>query len=66
MVQERCNDGPNWYQGGFNQPGHSVSATVRLAASGVRIRVYCTIADATTEWCFDDQGPWYKGAYTTT
>lgn len=65
MVKERGNDGGSaWWDGAFNQPGRDVSATVRVVNGQSIIRVYCTISDKTTEWCWDGNG-WYQGSYTT-
>ena len=65
-VTERCWDGNGWTNGGFGpQPGAAVSATCWQGSGGLSIRVYCTFEDKTTEWCIDQGGGWYKGAYTT-
>jgi hypothetical protein len=42
-----------------------VSATSWTDSGGLHIRVYCTNEDATVEWCLDQGGNWYQGAYTT-
>jgi Fungal fucose-specific lectin len=65
-VTERCWDGSGWSDGSFTQPGSVVSATCWQGSGGLSIRVYCTVQDATTEWCIDQGGGWYQGAYTTT
>jgi len=66
-VYERCWDGSSWSNGSFGpQPGSSVSATCWQGSGGLSIRVYCTFEDKTTEWCIDQGGGWYVGAYTTT
>jgi hypothetical protein len=66
-VIERCSDtgGNGWTNGSFAQAGSAVSATVWQTSQGVYIRVYCTINDATTEWCMDPGSSWYQGSYTT-
>ena len=64
-VTERCWDGNGWTTGGFVQKGNGVSATSWQGSGGLSIRVYCTFEDKTTEWCFDQGGAWYIGAYTT-
>ena len=65
-VSERCWDGNGWTNGGFGpQQGSSVSATCWQGSGGLSIRVYCTFEDTTTEWCTDQGGNWYQGAYTT-
>lgn len=63
-VTERCWDGNGWTDGSFTQPGSVVSATCWQGSGGLSIRVYCTAQDSTTEWCIDQGGGWYKGAYT--
>jgi hypothetical protein len=30
----------------------------------VHLRAYSSNGDTVTEWCWDANGPWYKGAYT--
>jgi Fungal fucose-specific lectin len=65
-VTERCWDGSGWSNGSFSQAGSVVSATSWQASDGLHIRVYCTNQDATVEWCIDQGGGWYQGAYTTT
>lgn len=65
-VTERCWDGSGWSDGSFKQPGSVVSATCWQGGGGLSIRVYCTAQDSTTEWCIDQGGGWYKGAYTVT
>jgi hypothetical protein len=63
-VTERCWDGNGWSDGSFKAPGEAVSATAWQGKGGLSIRVYCTLQDNTTEWCIDQGGGWYKGAYT--
>lgn len=54
-----------WQTGPLNVPGSHVSATSWTAGGGVQIRVYATINDATTEWCFGPGQPsWTKGSYS--
>jgi hypothetical protein len=65
-VSERCWDGSGWTNGSFAQAGSAVSATCWQGSGGLSIRVYCTFEDETIEWCIDQGGGWYKGAYTTT
>ena len=65
-VTERCWDGSGWTNGGFSAAGSAVSATSWMGRGGLSIRVDCTFEDTTTEWCIDQGGNWYKGAYTTT
>jgi hypothetical protein len=64
-VIERCWDGNGWSTGSFAQPGANVSATCWQGSGGLSIRVYCTSNDKTAEWCIDQGGGWYLGAYTT-
>ena len=64
-VTERCWDGSGWTGGSFAQPGSQVSATCWQGSGGLSIRVYCTFEDKTIEWCIDQGGGWYQGAYTT-
>jgi hypothetical protein len=64
-VSERCWDGSGWTNGSFGQAGSAVSATCWQGSGGLSIRVYCNFEDTTTEWCIDQGGGWYKGAYTT-
>jgi hypothetical protein len=64
-VTERCWDGSGWTNGSFSQPGSAVSATSWQTKAGLSIRVYCTSDDQTVEYCIDQGGGWYKGAYTT-
>ena len=60
-ITEKCwSDG--WVDGIFKAPGQSVSATTWFDGS-VHVRVYAVNAGVTTEWCWDADGPWYKGAY---
>ncbi len=66
MVKERCQTGDDaWYDGNFNKPGNQVSAFSWVAKDGVHIRVYCTLQDKTTEWCYDPATLWTQGTYTT-
>jgi hypothetical protein len=65
-VSERCWDGSGWTNGSFAEAGSAVSATSWQGKGGLSIRVYCTFEDQTIEWCIDQGGGWYKGAYTTT
>ena len=65
-VNERCWDGSGWSKGSFSQAGSQVSATCWQGKGGLSIRVYCNFQNVTTEWCIDQGGGWYKGAYTTT
>lgn len=64
-VTERCWDGNGWTDGSFKASGEAVSATSWQGSGGLSIRVYCTFEDVTTEWCIDQGGGWYVGAYTT-
>lgn len=64
-VTERCWDSSKWTNGAFSQSGENVSATCWQDKHGLHIRVYCTFEDKTTEWCIDQGGGWYRGAYTT-
>ena len=64
-VTERCWDGSGWTNGAFKAAGDDVSATSWQDKGGLHIRVYCNFEDVTTEWCIDQGGGWYKGAYTT-
>ena len=64
-VTERCWDGNGWSDGSFKASGEAVSATSWQGGGGLSIRVYCTFQDKTTEWCIDQGGGWYVGAYTT-
>jgi hypothetical protein len=63
-IIERCFDG-SWTTGALTAPANEVSATSWPNGSSVSIRVYCTFEDKTVEWCQDDGGAWYEGAYTT-
>ena len=63
-VTERCWDGNGWSNGSFSGQGEAVSATSWMGPGGLSIRVYCTFEDETVEWCIDQGGGWYKGAYT--
>ncbi|MBV9884606.1 MAG: hypothetical protein JO276_16480 [Sphingomonadaceae bacterium] len=65
-VRERCWDGNGWTDGSFSQAGAQVSATCWMSGGNLSIRVYCNFQDETTEWCIDQGGSWYQGAYTTT
>jgi len=64
-VTERCWDGASWTNGGFSQPGEQVSATSWQGPGGLSIRVYCNFENQTVEYCWDQGGGWYQGAYTT-
>jgi len=64
-ITERCWDGSGWTDGSFKASGSAVSATAWLANGNLSIRVYCTNDDKTVEWCIDQGGSWYVGAYTT-
>ena len=46
-------------------PGSAVSAICWNASDGTHIRVYATLDDTTTEWCFDPGTSWTKGQYTS-
>ena len=63
-VTERCWDGSGWTDGAFSATGGTVSATSWQGSGGLSIRVYCTFQDKTVEWCIDQGGGWYQGAYT--
>ncbi len=63
-VTERLTDGSGWQTGTFSQPGGQVAATAWYIGGQSYVRVYCSSFGATTEWCSDAGGAWYKGAYT--
>lgn len=63
-IIERCFDG-SWTTSSFTAPAEAVSATCWPNGNSASIRVYCTFQDKTVEWCQDDGGEWYQGAYTT-
>jgi hypothetical protein len=64
-VEERCYDG-SWTTSNFAAVGSQVSATCWVVNGSASIRVYCTFQNDTVEWCSDNGGAWYQGAFSTT
>ena len=64
-VEERCWDGSEWAMGSFSAEGSQVSATCWQGQDGLHLRVYCTFQNKTVEYCIDQGGGWYVGAYST-
>ena len=64
-ITDRCWDGTEWIDGVFSQPGSHVSASHWVDGSNLPyIRIYCTSAEQTVEWCCDAGGAWYVGGYS--
>src|SRR5688500_13769728 len=63
-IIDRCYE-RSWTTTRVTAPAEAVSATCWPNGNSASIRVYCTFQDKTVEWCQDDGGEWYQGAYTT-
>ncbi|KAH3767463.1 hypothetical protein Pelo_658 [Pelomyxa schiedti] len=61
-VRENCNDGSDWFQGGFQATGQAVSACCWDSLN--HIRVYVCNNGRIQEYCWDDYGGnvWSPGA----
>lgn len=64
-VTERMTISTGWVDGPLSVPGNAISAISWTNSEGVYVRVYCTDADSTTEWCLDPGATtYYEGQYT--